>query len=209
MTNRLPEDWTGDAAADVHAILGTVMAEAATFSSGLGIYYEVQENNMLSIEGSFCSGSGLLDVRPGKRAPDVTLLKPGTFDKTRLLVQTPNVSRFYVVILVGGACDAERAFFRKTEISSELERLQSADLLRYLTLLHEPVPNAYEMLKHGPLGRVFFDDTQQSAHKRYGVDTQQGVVVVIRPDGWVGTMAVLGAHAVAELEQYFGRIFLS
>ncbi|KAK1063336.1 hypothetical protein LTR33_012308 [Friedmanniomyces endolithicus] len=205
MTNRLPETWTGDPEADVHEILGTVMAEAATFSSGLGIYYELQDDNMLSVAGSFPSGSGLFDVQPGKRAPDITLLKPGTFDKTRLMVQTPNVSLFYIAIFVGEAYDAERAFFGTT--SSMLERLQRAGLLDYITILDTPQPNAYNMLRHDPLGRVFFDDAQQSGHKRYGIDLRQGAVVVLRPDGWVGTMAELGARTGPELERYFERIF--
>ena len=80
-------------------------------------------------------------------------------------------------------------------------------LLDYVTILDTPLPNAYNMLHHDPLGRVFFDDAQQSGHKRYGIDLQQGAVVVLRPDGWVGTMMRLGASTRAELEQYFERIF--
>ncbi|KAK5736841.1 hypothetical protein LTR17_007166 [Elasticomyces elasticus] len=206
MTNRLPEGWAGDPAADVHEILGTVMAEAATFSSGLGIYYELQESNVLSVEGSFKCGSGLLDVRPGKRAPDVTLMKPAMFDKTRLLVQTPNVSRFYVVVFVGEAYDAERAFFHGVQGGSILERLQRSDLLAYLTIVGKPLANAYEVLDHDPLGRVLFDDAQHSAHTRYRVNLDKGAVVVIRPDGWIATMATLGADGPVELERYFARI---
>ncbi|KAK5730093.1 hypothetical protein LTR15_000027 [Elasticomyces elasticus] len=188
MTNRLPEGWAGDPAADVHEILGTVMAEAATFSSGLGIYYELQESNVLSVEGSFKCGTG------------------STFDKTRLLIQTPNVSRFYVVVFAGEAYDAERAFFRSVQGCSILERLQKDDLLAYLTIVGKPLSNAYEVLDHDPLGRVLFDDAQHSVHKRYGVDLDKGAIVVIRPDGWIATMATLGADAATELEGYFSRI---
>jgi len=224
MTNRLPEAWTGDPGADVHKILGRVMAEAATFSSGLGIYYELQAGNTLSVEGSFASGSALFDVKPGKRASDVTLLKPGTFDKTRLLVQTPNVGRFYIVIFAGEAYDAEQAFSEAVHGSQALERLQSegrrthlegslviaetvSDLLNFITILGKPAPGTYEVLGHDPLGRVFFDDENHTAHTRYGVDTRNGAVAMLRPDGWVGTMTTLDGNAVAELERYFARIF--
>lgn len=63
------------------------------------------------------------------------------------------------------------------------------------------------MLDHEPLGRVLFDDLQQSAHTRYGVELAKGAVVVVRPDGWIGTMAILGEESTRELERYFERIF--
>ncbi|KAK3071918.1 hypothetical protein LTR53_007764 [Teratosphaeriaceae sp. CCFEE 6253] len=191
MTNRLPESWTGDPAADVHEILGT----------------ELQAVNMLSVAGSFAGGDELVDIKPGKRASDVTLLKPGTFDKTRLLVHTPNVGRFYIVVFAGEAFDAEQAFFEAAKGSQALGRLQDGDLVNYLTLLGKPGPGTYEGLGHDPLGRAFFDDAEHTAHTRYGVDILKGAVAVLRPDGWVGTMAVLGAATVAELEQYFARVF--
>ena len=36
----------------------------------------------------------------------------------------------------------------------------------------------------------------------------KGAVVVLRPDGWLGTMMVLGREIAGELERYFERIFL-
>lgn len=83
------------------------------------------------------------------------------------------------------------------------------DLLNYLTIPAIQAPSAYELLGHEPLGRVFYDDLQQTAHKRYGIDVAKGALVVTRPDGWVGTMTVLDPSAVAELETYFKRIFAS
>ncbi|KAK5131954.1 hypothetical protein LTR08_000466 [Meristemomyces frigidus] len=126
MTNRLPEGWTGNPDADVHEILGTVMAEAGTFSSGLGIFYELDQRNMLSVEGTFKCGGGLTAVKPGKRAPDVTLLKPGTFDKTRLITETPNVACFHIFVLAGEAYGAEQTFFAKAKSSAFLLKLQAA-----------------------------------------------------------------------------------
>lgn len=40
LTMQMPENWISDVDADPNEVLGVVMKEAATFSSGLGIYYE-------------------------------------------------------------------------------------------------------------------------------------------------------------------------
>ncbi|KAK4550850.1 hypothetical protein LTR36_000430 [Oleoguttula mirabilis] len=208
MTNRLPEGWEGDPAADVHEILGRLMAEAGTFSSGLGIYYELQKDNVLSVDGSFRYTNSLTAVKPGKRAPDVALLKPATFAATRLIPETPNAARFYILVFVGEAYKAECSFFDGASASSRLAGLRAADRIDYLTILSKRVPSAYEALGHAPHGRVYFDDVQHGAHDRYAVDVAQGAVVVLRPDGWIGTMAVLGESTTAELERYFERIFV-
>lgn len=129
MTNRLPEGWTGDPAADVHKILGTVMAEAGTFSSGLGIYYDLQGENALSVSGSFQCNESLMSVKPGKRAPDVTLLKPATFATTRLITETPNWASFSVVIFAGEAYKAERVLFEGACASKILANLQALSML--------------------------------------------------------------------------------
>lgn len=101
MSLQLPEAWLGNPKADPNEVLGEVMKEAGTFSSGLGIYYELDGVNELSVEGSFDCETGLEAVRPGKRAPDVKLTKPGTGDLTRLIQQTPNDAGFYVLLFAG------------------------------------------------------------------------------------------------------------
>ena len=124
MTNRLPEGWKGDANADVNILLGEIMQEAGTFSSGLGIFYELHDGNLLSINGSFEYQDELTAVKPGKRAPDVTLLTPGTFNPTRLIAVTPNVGRFYILILAGHpALTAESGFSRSASTSTVLHHL--------------------------------------------------------------------------------------
>lgn len=97
MTNRLPEDWQGDPAADVNVILGEVMEEAGSFSSGLGIFYDVEEGNPLNVNSSFTCDS-TPPVKPGMRGPDITLYRPGTFEATRLIRELPNEACFSVLV---------------------------------------------------------------------------------------------------------------
>lgn len=96
MTNRLPENWRGDPEADVNVVLGQILKEAGAFNSGLGISYEICRSNFLNVPGSFRSLEPT--VGPGMRGPDITLLRPGTFEPTRLIRELPNLARFNVLV---------------------------------------------------------------------------------------------------------------
>lgn len=56
--------------------------------------------------------------------------------------------------------------------------------------------------------RVLFDDTDLlgrvagGVYAKYGIDPHAGAIVVIRPDGYVGTVTPL--HRADELKIYFG-----
>ncbi|KAI0599966.1 FAD binding domain-containing protein [Biscogniauxia sp. FL1348] len=206
MSNRLPEGWAGDA--DVSAVLAQVMREAGEFSSGLSISYEVQPGgrNPLNVAGSF-AGAGAR-VGPGVRAPDVTLLRPGTREPTRLIRETPNTARFHVLFFASGRAPGIPAdVLRDVENSAPVQGLIARGFLALLTILPDPVPSAYEVLDHEPLGRVYFSARDRTTYSRFGIETGQGAIVVVRPDGWIGTMVALGGGAVAEMEAYFGNIF--
>lgn len=114
----------GDPRADPNEVLGEVMKEAGTFSSGLGIYYTLDEYSMLSFMGSFKCEEGLEAVRPGKRAPDVALRKPGTGDETRLIQQTPNGARFYVLVFAGDS-KTTRAWLKQFQQALATSQLYS------------------------------------------------------------------------------------
>jgi phenol 2-monooxygenase (NADPH) len=202
MTMQLPIGWKGDPNADPNEVLGYVMEEASTFTSGLSIDFNA---NMLNVQGSFVSATG---PSPGQRGPDVQLQKPGTFETTRLHKIMPNLSHFYVVIFVG-ELEETSALFR--EFSNAVERsrlLGNAHLpITWVTIPGQSGPSAFELLGSSPLGRVYFDQGQ-TAHARYGVDVKKGAVVVLRPDGWVGTSTILGSEAVKELETYFSSFLI-
>lgn len=200
MTMQLPENWTGDPNADPNEILGKVMAEAATFSSGLGIYYE--PDTYLNLKQT----SGLSSVQPGQRAPDVSLQKPATFEATRLQIETPNIARFYVAIFAGDVALTKphlAAFSQSVSTSQGLFDL--ANPISWISIFDGPGgPSAYETLGGMPFGRVFYD-ANHSAHERYGVSAGKGAVFVLRPDGWVGTVVELGAEGGKALQTYFKR----
>jgi phenol 2-monooxygenase len=207
MTMQLPIGWTGDPKADPNEILGHVMAEAATFSSGLGIFYEVDQK--LSVPSTFSSASASVPVEPGYRAPDVTLQKPGTFESTRLQKETPNVTNFYIVVFAGDISHTKpsmisfSAAVRKSKIFSNKELPIS-----FLTIATTSGPSAYELLGGVPFGRVFYD-VEKAAHARYGVDVNEGAIFLLRPDGWVGTAMQITPEAVGKLESYFSSFLIT
>ncbi|KAE9987212.1 hypothetical protein Vi05172_g2252 [Venturia inaequalis] len=203
MSLQLPIGWKGDPNTDPNDILGEVMAEAGTFSSGLGIYYEADQ--VLNIEGSFRHGPDLLSAAPGKRGPDVTLQKPATFEATRLHKETPNVGHFYIVVFTGLA---EHTSPSLKTLSNKLQSTfffsNHAHPISFLTISATVGPSACEVLGIQPFGRTFYDK-DGSAHKRYDVDVEKGAIFVLRPDGWIGTAVEMGENAVDELARYFKR----
>jgi phenol 2-monooxygenase len=203
MTMQLPESWSGDPDADPNEILGIVMAEAATFSSGLGIYYE--PDSSLNVVQS----SGLSTVQPGQRAPDCALQKPATFEATRLQSQTPNIAKFYIVLFAGDVAVTKEALAHFTSAVASLQWLFNAEFpISWMSIFSGPGgASAYETLGGMPHGKVFYDE-DHSAHQRYGIDVNKGAVLVLRPDGWVGTVTELGQGASNALETYFKRFLV-
>ncbi|KAL1633441.1 hypothetical protein SLS58_011072 [Diplodia intermedia] len=236
MTLQLPEHWTGDPAADPNVVLGDVMAQAASFSSGLGISYA--PDGLLNVEAQ--NHHHHHPVRPGQRAPDVALRKPGTLEPTRLHRETPNRAVFHVVVFAGEPAAATvasyRAFCAALEASPLLLPLSTSPQhsnsnsnnqtnatpqpppIAFLTIPARDGPSAWELLGgRGPPGadvlpgissNVFFDTAETAAHARYGVGLRRGAVYVLRPDGWVGTVLPLGRGGVAGLEAYFGAFLV-
>ncbi|KAJ4369872.1 hypothetical protein N0V83_005636 [Neocucurbitaria cava] len=200
MTMQLPENWTGDPNADPNEILGTVMAEAATFSSGLGIFYE--PDTYLNIQQSEI----VSEVQAGQRAPDVVLQKPATFEGTRLQTETPNTAQFYIVLFAGDVAITKNALASFTESMATHSSLHDSNLpVQRLSIFAGPGgPSAYETLGGMPFGRVFYDENH-SAHQRYGIDIEKGAVLLLRPDGWIGTVVGLDGNAAGKLERYFGK----
>lgn len=204
MTMQLPLSWDGDPNADPNEVLGVLMAEASTFTSGLSIAFG---DNQINVQGSLPSTLVTTSVCPGQRGPDVQLQKPGTLEPTRLHRETPNTARFHVIVFAGEPESTSpylKAFSKAKECSQFLSNANPP--ISWLTIAGKTGPSAFELLGVTPFGKTFYDQ-KQTAHARYGVDIQKGAVVVLRPDGWVATATVLAASAAEELETYFKAVF--
>ncbi|KAI1774631.1 FAD binding domain-containing protein [Hypoxylon cercidicola] len=211
MANRLPEGWQGDPDADVNVVLGKLMDEAEPFNSGLGISYEIQKDNPLNVKSS--NSSRMLEVQPGMRGPDITLYRPGTFESTRLIRELPNEACFRVLVFAAsrsGAFDGPEKpepVYQSLKGSPVLQLLVAKGCLTFATILPERASSPYELLGDQPLGRVYYDAKgDDPAYRCYGMNGWGGIVV-LRPDGWIGTMLSLQSQSVSELEGYFRGIF--
>jgi phenol 2-monooxygenase len=204
MTMQLPIGWKGDPNADPNEVLGVVMEEASTFTSGLSIAFDF---NTINTRGSFISKSDPAPVIAGQRGPDVQLQKPGTNEATRLHKETPNIARFHVIVFAGDPNYTKSNLKSLSAAVDGWKLCQNAELpISWLTIPAKSGPSAYELLGNiMPFGKVFYDP-QHTAHVRYGVDIEKGGIFVLRPDGWVGTATILNENAVGELEKYFGGI---
>jgi phenol 2-monooxygenase len=205
MTMQLPSGWKGDPTADPNEMLGIVMEEASTFTSGLSIAFDL---NDLNVMGSFESSFNPMPVSPGQRGPDVHLQKPGTKEATRLHKETPNNARFHIVVFSGEPKHTSPSLRNFSECLEGSKILSDARLpISWLTIPAKGGPSAFELLGIRPFGKVFYDE-EQTAHLRYGIGIEKGGVMVFRPDGWVGTSMALNEDAVVELEAYFKSVLL-
>jgi phenol 2-monooxygenase len=205
MTMQLPLGWKGNPNADPNEILRTVMEEASTFTSGLSIAFDL---NVLNVKGSFKSSPEPGPVTVGQRGPDVQLQKPGTNEATRLHKETPNNGRFHIVVFVGEPDHTSISLKTFSESLGGSKIFSDSRLpISWLTIPAKSGPSAFELLGTMPVGKVFYDE-KQTAHSRYGVDVKTGGVMVLRPDGWVGTATALKGDAIMELEAYFKSVLL-
>ncbi|KAE9381419.1 hypothetical protein N431DRAFT_392599 [Stipitochalara longipes BDJ] len=205
MTMQLPVGWKGDPNADPNEILGNVMDEASAFTSGLSIAFDF---NVLNVRGSFESTTKPAPVLPGQRGPDVPLQKPGTNEATRLHKVTPNNARFYIIVFAGDPNHTSASLRAFSEAIGHSKVFSDPRWpISWLTIPAGNGPSAFELLGVMPFGRVFYDE-KKIAHNRYGIDIKRGCVVVLRPDGWVGTVTALKVDADTELEMYFKNMLL-
>jgi len=205
MTMQLPLNWKGPQDADPNEVLGIVMAEAASFTSGLSISFQI---NKLNVNGSYLPTGESKAVVPGERGPDVKLTKPGTFEHTRLHKETPNMAVFYIVVFAGEPDVTSPSLIRFAEKLSVSKLFGNKELpISWITILARSGPSPYELLRMKPFGRVFYDE-KEAAHNRYGIDVRKGAIVVLRPDGWLGTLTVISGDAVEEMERYFRQFLI-
>jgi phenol 2-monooxygenase len=71
-----------------------------------------------------------------------------------------------------------------------------------------PRLGAEEALGVPPFGEVYFDDNRK-AHRRYGINLRQGALAVLRPDGYLGFTAELGAAGGEAVTGYLSRFLVS
>ena len=71
----------------------------------------------------------------------------------------------------------------------------------------------YSLVSDIQVSRVFIDDKDMSGvsggggYKKYGIDSKTGAIVIVRPDGYVGTIAPL--DKIGDIDRYFNSFAIS
>jgi phenol 2-monooxygenase len=202
MSYKWPSWYEGDKSADPYLLLGEIFTEAASFNTGLGISYGVNALN----QGGGGKGEKQrveLSVVPGSRPPDVDLVTPGTNQKVRFQQVTRNIGKFHVVVCLGNIAATRpslldlRAFLDDTS-----NPLRNHEAVSWVTISPTVGNSPFEAIGMKPFGDMYYDPGNE-AHGKFGVEADKGAVLVLRPDGLVGSVGGIEGGWVRE---YFGGL---
>ncbi|KAL8919285.1 MAG: hypothetical protein Q9208_006850 [Pyrenodesmia sp. 3 TL-2023] len=156
---------------DAPTLLAEVYRRNVKLNTGLGIEYEVDG----TVNVAPCEDLKI-GLRAGSRAPDVLVQRPGPRVPVRLLSLIKN--------------EAVRIKKLRDYLDGEegLTSRYSPALFGFLTLIAKANDNgaAEEIIGCPGFGNMLYD-ADGSAHESYGIEKSQGAVVILRPDGAMGT----------------------
>jgi len=196
MSRKWPVWYQGDTTEDPYLLLGEIFEQAASFNTGLGISYPANVvNNQPSPMG--------LHVVPGARPPDVELTMPGTNQKIRFQRVTRNVGKFWVVVCTGNI-ESTRPMVLSLDqyIRAEVPELKDHEAVGWVTLTLSVECSPYEAIGMKPFGDTYYDPTNM-AHGKFGIEADKGGILVLRPDGLLGSAGPLEG---LWLKEYFSHV---
>jgi phenol 2-monooxygenase (NADPH) len=214
---------------DVNEALTLVLKGAKGFNSGLTLNYGGNEM-VWKDSGEMVDGKELLipaPAEPGFRAPDVKLARPALWSEVWLQNIVKNVCIQFDVVLFLGKGEPGRESFKRFKAAARhtfssvdnVANVQNGTITKgeahipeipvgYITIFPQTMDNGWHDLRTDPLGRVYYDG-DGSAGQRYGINVEQGSVVVIRPDTWIGAKLEMDANAPAEIFRYVSGLMPS
>ncbi|KUL86983.1 hypothetical protein ZTR_05722 [Talaromyces verruculosus] len=188
MTHKWPSWYTGDRTADPYLVLGQIFEQAASFNTGLGINYPANVLNQFPAATS-------LKIEPGNRAIDVDLTLPGINRKVRFNEIARNVGKFWIVVFAGKIKSTKPSLLALRTYLVENDELYSHRAMKWLTISCDAGCSPYETLGMAPFGDTYYD-IDGLAHDKYGIDPSVGGIMIIRPDGLVGTGCAIEGSSV-------------
>jgi phenol 2-monooxygenase len=194
MSHKWPSWYKGDKTADPYLLLGEIFEGAASFNTGLGISYKPNVINQAArVE---------LAILPGSRPPDVELTASGTNAKVRFQRVTRNMAKFWVVVWTGDLEATRPALLGFETFLSSAGELTANKAIGWLTICPTVGCSPYEALGMKPFGDTYFDPSS-AAHDKLGINSDQGSVIILRPDGLVACSGPIEGNWIKE---YFAKI---
>ena len=197
-TGEIPAQYKDDPKVSAQDLLTKTYGDNQAVLLGLGIGYPADGITTVDFQG--------LKVEAGKRAPDVLLQRPGMKVPVRLYTLAKNVGKFTILVFSGDPRQTKssiRAFREYLDGPESIARYQ-VDLCQYFTIIHTANDNCSldERLGVSRFGSGYYD-VDGSAYERYGISPSEGMVLVLRPDGTIGTACRLGDGP--QLSEYFAK----
>lgn len=194
----IPKKFKGDPNFEIHAALSEIYKQNQSLNTGIGVQYPADGLTLVDFPDS--------KVAAGDRAPDVLVQKPGMRIPVRFYSLFKNVCKFTIIVFSGVPTKTASLIklLRDYVDGPQSWERYSADLFQYLTLMQEQntYSSAEEKLGVPVFGQAYYD-VDGSAHERYDVDGSEGAVVVVRPDGTIGTACRLDEGAL--ISAYFAN----
>ena len=194
MSHKWPSWYKGDPDADPYIVLGEIFENAASFNTGLGISYPSNVLNQASAVD--------LHVLPGSRPPDLELSTPGTNQRVRLQRITRNVAKFQVIVFTGNVSTTKPMLLGLETYLRSAKKLEGSRIVEWTTISPAVGCSPYEAIGMTPFGNTYYDPTN-TAHEKFGVDMQTGGIVVLRPDGLLGSAGPIDG---AWVQDYVSKI---
>ncbi|RUS26212.1 thioredoxin-like protein, partial [Jimgerdemannia flammicorona] len=207
-----PQSGSVSIGGDMQRELQYVCDKHGPFFTGIGIEYPP---SFLSLDDG---QNPDIAIRPGARAPDGRLnpSNPLVDDgPTRLLDLFTAAPRFHILVFTGIPSRNHRALERLAELLAMPEmyldtfrnpRVSTRELFDFALIvpaIEDPKREKCDFMD--TLGVCYVDDVRggdrDGLYARYGIDIEEGAVLIVRPDGIIGCWEALGS--AFEHENYF------
>lgn len=195
MSQKWPSWYEGDKTADPYLLLGEIFEQAASFNTGLGISHSTNTiNQTAKVE---------LAILPGSRPPDVHLTTQNTNQEVRFQRITRNIGK------LGNSmhqqCPLNASVTPGVEGFRWVDRgqgtLYASGRGIHDSLAHQGC-SPYEAMAMKTFGDLYFDKAN-AGHEKSDDDGAKGCIIVLRPDGLVGSSGPLDGVWVKE---YFSTV---
>ncbi|KAL1303744.1 hypothetical protein AAFC00_007087 [Neodothiora populina] len=193
-----------DMAGLTHEEFVRVFSEGSGFTSGCGLEYHpsriVKNDHKIKGTGDPLHGA----LTPGRRLLSVELKRYADANLRHLDDELPSHGRYKIIILTSNDL-LDRDGISQKILSSCIDTHQTYPAGTIdLAIIHPPLIRHFEwtdlpaeVKQHAEM-RVYGTSKTEDAYEVYGVSKEEGAVLVVRPDGYVGVMSSLvgGVEAV-------------
>ncbi|OAQ60222.1 FAD binding domain-containing protein [Pochonia chlamydosporia 170] len=205
-----------EAAGLTHEEFLRVFNEGSDFTSGCGIHYK---NNRLirtpleSYIGEVTQGDPLRGpLIPGRRLLNVEVKRYADGNTRQLQDEMPSTGRYHVLLVASNDL-LDKSGSSQSAIVSSMEIIQKFPAGVVNPIILHPLKERFEWSDLPSCVKTFAEmrtyglAKQEDAYEIFGVPKDEGLIAVIRPDGYVGMLAALTGSKL--LDAYFRGCLVS